>query len=71
MAGALPISRLQNVEAIFLHGKLEVLHVLEMVFKEAAHFHQLSVCCGHFLCQITDWMRRAHTGNDIFALGVD
>ena len=33
MAGALPISRLQNVEAIFLHGKLEVLHVLEMVFK--------------------------------------
>ena len=71
MTGALAVSRLQDVEAIFFHGELEVLHVLEVTFENAADFHQLLVRCGHLFRQIIDRMRRAHTGNDVFTLGVD
>src|SRR6266404_6341756 len=48
----LPISRLQNVEVLFLHRELEVLHVFEVMFEDAAHFHQFFVRRGHFFCQI-------------------
>ena len=48
MTGALAISRLQDVEAIFFYGELEVLHVLEVTFESGAHFHELLVRSGHF-----------------------
>ena len=71
MAGALAVSGLQNVEATFLHRKFEVLHVLEVMFKNRADFHQLFVRCRHFFRQIANRMRRPHTGDDIFALRVN
>ena len=71
VAGALAISRLQNVETIFLHREFEVLHVFEVTFKDGADFHQFFVRCRHFFRQIANWMRRAHAGNDVFALRVD
>ena len=71
MAGALAISRLQNIKAIFLHRELEVLHVLEVTLKDAAHFHQLLVRRGHFPRQIGNRMRCAHACDDVFALRID
>ena len=71
MAGAFAVSGLQNVEAIVLDREFEVLHVLEVLLKDAAYLHQLVVRCGHFFRQISDRMRRAHARNNIFALRVD
>ena len=71
MAGALPVASLQNVQPVFLHSELEVLHVVEVPFKDAAHFHQFAVRGGHFFRQIGDGMRRAHASDHVFALCVD
>ena len=71
MAGALPVASLQNVQPVFLHSELEVLHVLEVPFKDAAHFHQFAVRGGHFFRQIGDRMRGPHASDHVFALSVD
>ena len=71
MPCAFPVASLENVETIFLHRELQVLHVLEMTFKDRADFHQLFVSRRHFIRQIGNWVRRAYACNDVFALGVD
>ena len=71
MASALAVASLQNVEAAFLNRELEVLHIFEVTFEDAAHFHQLFVRGGHFLGQISNGMRRAYACDDVFALSVD
>src|SRR5437016_1108465 len=71
MASAFPVASLQNVEAIFLYSELKVLHVLEMTFKKRAHLHQLFMSDRHFLSQIGNRVRRAHAGDNVFALSVD
>ena len=71
VAGALAVARLQDVKAVFLHGELKVLHVLEVLLKNRPDFHQLLVGGGHFFRKIGNGMWRAHTGNDVFALRVD
>src|SRR5438876_764536 len=71
MPCAFPVASLENVETMFLHRELQVLHVLEMTFKDRADFHQLFVSRRHFIRQIDNWVRRAHACNDVFPLGVD
>ena len=65
------VSRLQNVKAIVLDGEFEVLHVLEMLFEGRPYSHQCFVRGRHFPSQISDGMRRAHSGDHVFALCVD
>jgi hypothetical protein len=71
MAGAFAVSGLQNVEAIILDREFEVLHVLEVPFKDAANVHKSLVRGGHFFRQIGDRMRRAHASDHVFTLRVD
>src|SRR5206468_1195562 len=56
---------------IFFHRELEVLHVLEVTLKDAAHFHQLLVRRGHFPRQIGNRMGCTHTCDHVFALRID
>ena len=69
--GAFAVSRLQHVEPIVLDRELKVLHVLEMLLEERADFHQRLVRRWHFFGELRDRVRRAHAGDDVFALGVD
>src|SRR6266699_8880 len=39
MSGALAVPRLQNIKMVLLHRELEVLHVLEVTFKDGAVVH--------------------------------
>ena len=71
MATSFAVPRLQNVEAIFFHGELEVLHVFEVMFKDCADFHQIFVRGRHFRRQIGNRMRRPYARDDVFALRVD
>src|SRR6266699_2726016 len=71
MAGPFAVPCLQNIETIFFHGELEVLHVFEVMFKDGADFHQIFVRCWHLRCQIGDRMRRAYARDDVFALRVN
>src|SRR5678815_1123125 len=49
MPCAFAVASLENIETIFLHCELEVLHVLKMAFKDRADFHQLFVNRWHFI----------------------
>ena len=62
---------MQDVEAVVFDRELEVLHVLEMLLEERAYFHQRLVRGGHFLGELRNRVRRAHAGDNVFALGVD
>ena len=70
-AGAFAVAGLQDVEAVVFDRELEVLHVLEMLLEEGANFHQRLVRRRHFRGELRNRMRRAHAGDNIFALGVD
>ena len=71
VASALAVARLQNVEAIFLHRELEVLHVFEMLLEDVAHLQQTLVRGRHFFREVGDRMRCAHARDHVFALRVD
>ncbi len=42
-----------------------------MLFENLAHPLQFAMCLGHILFQFLDGFRRAHTGDHVFALGID
>ena len=71
MASSFAVPRLQNVEAIFFDGELEVLHVFEVMFKDCTDFHQIFVRGRHFRRQIGNRMRGPYPSDDVFALRVD
>ena len=54
-----------------LDGELEVLHILEMRLEDVSDPLQLNQRFRQMFLQIGDRFRRAHAGDDIFALGVD
>ena len=69
--GALAVAGLQHEEAAFLHGELDVLHVLEMLFEDGADFHEFGKGLGHGGLELGDRLGGADTGDDVFALGID
>ena len=69
--GALAVTGLEHVELAILDGELHVLHVLVVLLQAVGDGGELLVHRGHLLMQLGDLARRADTGDDILALGVD
>ena len=70
-SGALAVTGLQHVELAVLDGELHILHVAVVVLEAVGNVGELVVDSGHLLMQLGDLARRADTGDDILALGVD
>jgi len=66
--GALAVARLEHEQLTFLHGELDVLHVLEMFFQSLADFQKFRVRLRHLIFQFQNRFGRAHAGDDVFAL---
>ena len=69
-AGALAVARLQHEDFRVLDRELEVLHVAEMVFQNAADGKQLFVRGRHHLGEVRHGIGRAHAGDDVLALRI-
>ena len=82
-AGALAYTALEHPEFAFLNGKLNVLHIVEVVFEFEADSIKFCINLGHCLLEalqmlvmvglgsLVQRVGGTDTGNDIFALGVD
>src|SRR5438046_6590065 len=70
MPCAFPVASLENVETIFLHRELQVLHVLEMTLKDREDFHQIFVSRRHYFRRIVNWVRSVLDCNWVFELGI-
>ena len=80
---ALAATGLQHPQLAALHGEFDVLHVLVVIFQPLADRIEFAVNLGHdlfhrrqgrsglFLAANGQPLRRANTGNDILALGID
>ncbi len=84
LGGALAGARLQHPETPLLDGELHVLGVAEVLFQPRAHVEELAVHHRHdflhgrqvrlaagFLSGDAQGLRRADTGDHVFALGID
>ena len=69
--GALAVAGLQHEQLAFLNGELDVLHVLEMFFKDLADLHEFGITLRHLLLELGDRLRSADAGDDVLALRVD
>ncbi len=67
----LRVPGLEHVELPLLDRELGVLHVLVMGFEPAQDLHQSLVDLRHHVLQLADVTGRAHSGDDVLALGVD
>ena len=66
----LAVAGLQHVQMAVLDGELHVLHVTIMVLQGLADAKELIVYLRHDLLEFGDRHRRAHAGDDVFALRV-
>ncbi len=66
----LPISSLKDVERPFLHGELEVLNFMKMLFQDFSDPLHLPVDLGHFLLHLLDGFGCADPGHNIFTLSI-
>ena len=69
-AGALAVASLQHVELAILDGELEVLHIAIMLFHLPGNGAEMVVDLGHDALEFADGQRRAHAGDNVFALRV-
>jgi hypothetical protein len=69
---ALAVTRLQHEQLAFLDGELDVLHVLEVLLEDAcAPSSVRRRTWASAVFKLRHGLRRAHAGDDVFALGVD
>ena len=69
--GPFAVARLEHEQLAVLDRELDVLHVLEMLLESGADLEQFRVALRHQLLQLEDRLRRAHAGDDVFALRID
>ena len=69
-AGALTVASLEHEHLLFLDSELEVLHVLEVRFEDLADALELFERLRLLLSELSNGVRSADTGDNIFALGV-
>ena len=69
-SGTLAVTGLQHVKLAVLNGELHVLHVMIMIFKGLADFHELLERFGELLLHLAYGHGGAHAGNDVFALSI-
>jgi hypothetical protein len=69
--GALAVAGLQHENLAVLDGKLEVLHVLEVFFKDVADAFEFFIGLGQVLFEFDDRFGGANAGHDVLALSVD
>src|SRR5690606_10538057 len=67
---ALTVTGLEHVNFAVLNGELKVLHVLKVIFEDAADALKLLVCAGHNLLELDNRLWRANTGHNVFTLCV-
>ena len=70
-AGAFAVAGLQHEEFAVLDGELEVLHVFEVLLEGLLDFEEFAVGRRKLFFHADDGFRRAHAGNNVFALRVD
>src|SRR6185503_1203683 len=70
-SSALAVARLQHVDDAVFDGEFEVLHVLEVLLERLPNPLELLVRLRQVLFQVSNRLRRADTGDHIFALRVD
>ena len=68
--GTLAVTGLQHVKLAVFNGELHVLHVMIMIFKGLADFHELLERFGELLLHLAYGHGGAHAGNDVFALSI-
>ena len=69
-AGALAVAGLQHENFAILDGKLEVLHVFEVLLQSVPDMFEFLVRGGLFGGELLDGLRRAHAGHHVLALRV-
>ena len=69
--GPLAIARLEHPEFAFFNGELDVLDIAEVLLELLTHLEEFLVRLGQVLGHLSHLLRRADTGDDVFALGVD
>ena len=67
---ALAVTGLEHKELAALDGELHVLHILIVLFKRVAYFHELLVDLGHDAGKLVNALWGAYTGHDVLALRV-
>ena len=70
-AGSFASTCLQHKQLAVFNREFDVLHVTVVVLQDRLDFEQLFVNSFVPLRHFADWLRRANTGNDVFALCVN
>ena len=68
---ALSVTGLQHPQFAFLDGKLNVLHITEVLLKFLTSYEKLLMRLRKILGHLGDRLRCADTGNDVLALGIN
>ena len=69
--GAFAVTCLKHEKLPFLDGKLDVLNIFEMGFKDLTNFHQFLECSWKCFSHSCNCVWSANTSNHVFALSVD
>ena len=68
---ALSVTGLQHPQFAFLDGKLNVLHITEVLLKFLTSYKKLLVRLRKIFGHLRDGLRCADTSNDVLALGIN